>query len=71
MIFIDICDKINEQNAGVVELADTQDLGSCGKTVQVQVLSPAPNTLEIALLCGFFFFIQEKAKKLDISVGLQ
>ena len=29
--------------AGVAELADAQDLGSCGNTVQVQVLSPAPN----------------------------
>ena len=28
--------------AGVAELADAQDLGSCGNTVQVQVLSPAP-----------------------------
>ena len=29
--------------AGVAELADAQDLGSCGlKTVEVQVLSPAP-----------------------------
>ncbi len=29
--------------AGVAELADAQDLGSCGrKAVQVQLLSPAP-----------------------------
>jgi hypothetical protein len=29
--------------AGVAELADAQDLGSCGlKTVEVQILSPAP-----------------------------
>ena len=28
--------------AGVAELADALDLGSSGKTVQVQVLSPAP-----------------------------
>ena len=28
--------------AGVVELADTPDLGSGGNPVQVQVLSPAP-----------------------------
>ena len=34
-----ICDY----RAGVAELADAQDLGSCGlKTVEVQVLSPAP-----------------------------
>jgi hypothetical protein len=36
----------NEQvslGAGVAELADAQDLGSCGVTpVEVQVLSPAP-----------------------------
>jgi hypothetical protein len=31
------------QRAGVAELADAQDLGSCGVTpVEVQVLSPAP-----------------------------
>ena len=31
-------------DAGVAELADAQDLGSCGlKTVEVQVLSPAPS----------------------------
>jgi hypothetical protein len=31
-------------SAGVAELADAQDLGSCGlKTVEVQVLSPAPS----------------------------
>ncbi len=30
------------QYAGVVKLADTQDLGSCATSVQVQVLSPAP-----------------------------
>ncbi len=30
-------------DAGVAELADAQDLGSCGrKAVQVQLLSPAP-----------------------------
>ena len=29
-------------NAGVAELADALDLGSSGKTVQVQVLSPVP-----------------------------
>ena len=36
--------EFNElQRAGVAELADAQDLGSCGlKTVEVQVLSPAP-----------------------------
>ena len=30
------------QYAGVAELADAPDLGSGGNTVQVQVLSPAP-----------------------------
>ena len=31
-------------SAGVAELADAQDLGSCGVTpVEVQVLSPAPS----------------------------
>jgi hypothetical protein len=33
----------NLDRAGVAELADAQDLGSCGrKVVEVQVLSPAP-----------------------------
>jgi hypothetical protein len=32
-------------HAGVAELADAQDLGSCGlKTVEVQILSPAPTS---------------------------
>ena len=33
---------ILKNNAGVMELADMQDLGSCAYGVQVQVLSPAP-----------------------------
>ena len=34
--------------AGVAELADAQDLGSCGlKTVEVQILSPAPHFFKI------------------------
>src|SRR5579864_2501584 len=37
-----ISEVIND--AGVAELADTQDLGSCGlKTVGVQIPPPAPN----------------------------
>ena len=33
-----------QRRAGVAELADAQDLGSCGlKAVEVQVLSPAPH----------------------------
>lgn len=50
--------------AGVVELADTQDLGSCGQPVQVQVLSPAAfnhiadtaKPLQIECLQGFLFY---------------
>ena len=44
------------QYAGVAELADAQDLGSCGNTVQVQVLSPAPKNTERskALFCVFY-----------------
>ena len=39
--------------AGVAELADAQDLGSCGlKTVEVRVLSPAPPNLLIMKACG-------------------
>ena len=37
-----LCDKII-LFAGMVELADTLDLGSNGIAVQVQVLLPAPN----------------------------
>ena len=33
--------------AGVAELADAQDLGSCAPGVQVQLLSPAPLELSI------------------------
>jgi hypothetical protein len=34
---------VENNDAGVAELADAQDLGSCGlKTVEVQILSPAP-----------------------------
>ena len=33
----------DKKDAGMAELADAQDLGSCGNTVQVQVLLPAPN----------------------------
>ena len=37
------------RGAGVAELADAQDLGSCGVTpVEVQVLSPAPFVLSDA-----------------------
>jgi hypothetical protein len=43
--------------AGVAELADAQDLGSCGlKTVEVQVLSPAPITIRYSFpLCKNLF----------------
>jgi hypothetical protein len=41
--------SISYTRAGVAELADAQDLGSCGrKVVEVQVLSPAP-----LILLGF------------------
>ena len=44
-------------HAGVVELADTQDLGSCAIGVQVQVLSPAPVCVFITdLSYGHSFF---------------
>ncbi len=42
MIFKTNYSKIKLLNAGVAKLADALDLGSSGKTVQVQVLSPAP-----------------------------
>ena len=43
-------------DAGVVELADTPDLGSGGYPVQVQVLSPAPcRTLILVIgVCIFY-----------------
>ena len=39
--FLPLCDRIT-LFAGMVELADTLDLGSNGIAVQVQVLLPAP-----------------------------
>ena len=42
----------------MAELADALDLGSSGKTVQVQVLSPAPSVLwQVAdmVMCDFLF----------------
>lgn len=48
--------------AGVVELADTQDLGSCAKSMQVRPLSPAPNQknpnqiFPIGKAFGFFVY---------------
>ena len=42
------------ERAGVAELADAQDLGSCGlKTVEVQVLSPAPAAKSQPSSCSF------------------
>ena len=41
-------------SAGVAELADAQDLGSCGVTpVEVQVLSPAPNFEDFLFVVSF------------------
>ena len=59
------------QRAGVAELADAQDLGSCGVTpVEVQVLSPAPTfsknpekQAKAAIIRGFSLF--EGWTKLD------
>ena len=43
IFYLDWCVYIKDCGAGVAELADAQDLGSCGlKTVEVQILSPAP-----------------------------
>ncbi len=43
-------------DAGVAELADAQDSGSCPrKGVEVQLLSPALDSLSIAFGCTFFF----------------
>ena len=43
-------------NAGVAELADAIDLGSIGTTVQVQVLSPAPEK-GVTSLCAVSPFL--------------
>ena len=44
-------------NAGVAELADAQDLGSCVTDVGVQVPSPAPYVIKSRpLLRSFCFF---------------
>ena len=57
LIFKNNYSKIKLSNAGVAELADALDLGSSGKTVQVQVLSPAPPlpTKIFVFLKTFFF----------------
>ena len=45
-------------NAGMVELADTLDLGSSGSAVQVQVLLPAPNkTTDFDTISVVFLFV--------------
>ena len=41
--------------AGMVELADTLDLGSNGIAVQVQVLLPAPRRRELRMVRGGIF----------------
>ena len=47
-----------DRYAGVAELADALDSGSNGrKAVQVQVLSPAPETLEWVNHSGVFLFL--------------
>ncbi len=50
--------------AGVVELADTPDLGSGISDVQVQVLSPAPslnslNLFTVGRMFGLFCFMED------------
>ena len=49
-----VCDKIISL-AGMVELADTLDLGSSGYPVQVQVLLPAPSRSKLCIACSGFF----------------
>jgi hypothetical protein len=49
--------------AGVAELADAQDLGSCGlKTVEVQILSPAPTSAG-----GLFRFAKRRFSGLNCA----
>ncbi len=51
--------------AGVAELADAQDLGSCGrKAVQVQLLSPAPMSFGLPL-SSFGFLAREEPRLLS------
>ena len=51
---------MGSEYAGMVELADTLDLGSSGSSVQVQVLLPAPSNRPlliqfVSLRVGYFF----------------
>ena len=59
----------------MAELADAQDLGSCGNTVQVRVLLSAPsdNPLLPGRQRGFFFLLLffEKYKKPIDLVGIK
>lgn len=48
------------KNAGVAELADVQDLGSCVYDVQVQPLSPAPYRNSRVWLFRFLFAQNER-----------
>ena len=43
-MYQDALRRSDTRQADMAELADALDLGSSGKTVQVQVLSPAPLT---------------------------
>ena len=41
-------------HADMAELADAQDLGSCGNTVEVRVLLSAPKNLEAVVFKVYF-----------------
>ena len=54
--------------AGMVELADTLDLGSNGIAVQVQVLLPAPRRRELRIVCGGVFYFAFSLLRFHITV---
>ena len=56
------------KNADVAELADALDLGSSGTPVQVQVLSPAPNSIvRTQSNQGSYFFFTRDYFGVEIS----
>ena len=52
--------------AGMVELADTQDLGSCAASVQVRPLLPAPDRTVFISVLLLFYEISDNSNTIDV-----